>query len=55
MKTNVEWSLVTIVARVRCRGWLYVPVLRTFCVLVLPLLMWLSLLLRSFALRPCRL
>ena len=38
MKTNLEWSLVTIVARVRCRGWLWVPVLRTVCVLVFPLL-----------------
>ena len=34
MWTNVERSLVLIVARVRCRGRLWVPVLRTVCVLV---------------------
>ena len=28
MRTDVERSLVTIVARVRCRGWFLVPVLR---------------------------
>ena len=49
MRTDVEWSLVAILLTLGAVGRLLVPVLRALCVLVLPLL------LRSSALRPCRL
>ena len=49
MRTDVEWSLVTILLVLGAVGRLWVPVLRALCVLVLPLL------LESSALRPCRL